>query len=325
MVIKASSAAEIRQLVDALASPGEVGSEAAAARLRIIGPRAIDRLLGAYGKATTPAARATILRVLEPIADGRCVAPASQALTDPATEVSAAGAALLRGLVDAADPRVANEALEALVAAALDATATPETRRTASDALRGVPAAIRAGVADAVAPAVTSPSPDPPESTASVWAAALDGRLPGRPAALREALLVHAPAASLASLQRLVDAVRVRESTAGPQAAEWLAVRGAAHQALASRGSRVALYDLRETLERSSAPLPVSFLSALHTIGDRSCLEPMAEAYAHAPAQEAWWRQQLASAFQAIMAREKLTVRSAAVKKILAKWPGILV
>ena len=91
MVIKASAAAEIRQLVDALASPGEVGSEAAAARLRIIGPRAIDRLLAAYGKGPTPAARATILRVLEPIADGRCVAPARLALTDPASEVSSAG------------------------------------------------------------------------------------------------------------------------------------------------------------------------------------------------------------------------------------------
>ena len=80
---------------------------------------------------------------------------------------------------------------------------------------------------------------------------------------------------------------------------------------------------LRETLERSSSPLPVSFLSALHIIGDRACLEPLAEAIAHAPARETWWRQQLASAFQGIMVREKLTARSAAVKKILAKWPDV--
>ena len=43
--------------------------------------------------------------------------------------------------------------------------------------LRDVPAAIQAGVADALAPAATPPSPDPPESSASVWAAALDGRV----------------------------------------------------------------------------------------------------------------------------------------------------
>ena len=41
------------------------------------------------------------------------------------------------------------------------------------------------------------------------------------------------------------------------------AVRGALHQALALRGSRVALYDLRETIERPPAPLPSSFLAAL--------------------------------------------------------------
>ncbi len=76
MVIKASSAAEIRQLVDALSGPDDVRREAAAARLRVIGPRAIDRLLGAYSRAPTAAVRVTILRVLEPIADGRCVAPA---------------------------------------------------------------------------------------------------------------------------------------------------------------------------------------------------------------------------------------------------------
>ena len=40
------------------------------------------------------------------------------------------------------------------------------------------------------------------------------------------------------------------EASAGAAAPEWLALRGAVHQVLASRGSRIALYDLRETLER---------------------------------------------------------------------------
>ena len=86
----------------------------------------------------------------------------------------------------------------------------------------------------------------------------------------------------------------------------------------------MALYDLRESLSEASAPLPVSFLSAVHTIGDSSCLEALALAYINAGEAEEWWRQQLASAFRAVMAREKLTRRSAVVKKIVARWPGVV-
>src|SRR3990167_8946536 len=45
---------------------------------------------------------------------------------------------------------------------------------------------------------------------------------------------------------------------------------------LADRGSRLALYDVRETLETVPGPLPVEFLSALTAVGDVSCLEPIA-------------------------------------------------
>jgi hypothetical protein len=47
MVIKASAAAEIRLLVDALNSTDDVQREAAVARLAVIGPRAIERLTDA--------------------------------------------------------------------------------------------------------------------------------------------------------------------------------------------------------------------------------------------------------------------------------------
>ena len=61
----------------------------------------------------------------------------------------------------------------------------------------------------------------------------------------------------------------------GRRGDEWTTARAAAHVALAQRGSRLALYDLRESLERA-APLPVEFLTALSLIGDASCLEPIA-------------------------------------------------
>jgi hypothetical protein len=98
---------------------------------------------------------------------------------------------------------------------------------------------------------------------------------------------------------------------------------------LALRGSRVALYDLRETLEERSMRLPVSFLTALHALGDASCLEPLASAWDRAgsdrTADGQRWRQQLATAFRAITQRERITKRHAVMKRIAARWPGLLV
>jgi hypothetical protein len=69
--------------------------------------------------------------------------------------------------------------------------------------------------------------------------------------------------------------------------------------------------------------VPVSFLAALHVVGDQSCLEPLAAAYSRTHANDARWRHQLAAAFRTISAREKVTRRHAAMKRILSKWPAI--
>ena len=109
--------------------------------------------------------------------------------------------------------------------------------------------------------------------------------------------------------------------------AEWTRVRGRAHVALANRGSRIALYDLRESIEAAASPLPVEFLAALSTAGDASCLEAIAAAYVRATAavlanqeQGGWWRDHLAEAFSLIVRREGLTRRHAQVKKIEKRW-----
>jgi len=116
--------------------------------------------------------------------------------------------------------------------------------------------------------------------------------------------------------------VREKESGKLVSAArsEWTTTRAAAHVALAARGSRLALYDLRESLEKSASPLPVEFLAALSQVGDASCLEPIAAA--HARSHDAWWREHLAHAFKAIMRRERLTKRHATLKRIEKRWPG---
>ena len=103
----------------------------------------------------------------------------------------------------------------------------------------------------------------PKQAVKSAWTAALEGRLPERAADLREAIQSRAAKAPLTSLQKLVDALRAREASDQAQATEWRALRGSVHQALAVRGSRVALYDLKESLSQTRTPLPVSFLSAV--------------------------------------------------------------
>jgi HEAT repeat protein len=146
---------------------------------------------------------------------------------------------------------------------------------------------------------------------------------PGGAIALRRALGEAAEAVPLPVLLRVVERIREREA-AEPAARrdEWTMARAAAHVALASRGSRLALYDLRESLEIATTPLPVEFLKALSMAGDVSCLEPVAGA--HAKAKNAWWRDHLAAAFRAIVEREHLTRRHRTVKKIERKWKGVV-
>jgi HEAT repeat protein len=147
--------------------------------------------------------------------------------------------------------------------------------------------------------------------------------LPDDAGAVKRAVLAAAENAPLPVLLDIVERVRDREaSEPRPRRAAWGMVRAAAHLALARRGSRLALYDLRESLGRTREPLPVDALAALDIIGDSSCLEPIAAAYARTT--DAWWRDHLTQAFDTIAARERLTPRHSVIKKIVAKygWAG---
>jgi hypothetical protein len=158
----------------------------------------------------------------------------------------------------------------------------------------------------------------------ALWRDALEGQLPDEPAALRELISAKAIAAPLNNLRKLVEAVREREARAQPDADAWRDVRGSLHQALALRGSRVALYDLRESLEAAVDPLPPSFLAALHVLGDESCLEPLAARWRAASAatpEGQRRRHQLGETFKAITRREKITRRHAVIKRLAARHP----
>jgi hypothetical protein len=332
MPIRPSAAAEIRQLVDALGATEDVRREAAIARLAVLGPRAVDHLLRVYPTTPLPQTKVGILRALESSGDARVAALAAATLSDASPALVSAAIGVLRGLLGSAESKTARDALDALVAVVVDRSRPTECRLAAFDALRDLPPStlepIRQTLTDdpdsvlrqhiGHAPAVISESSD-----TAVWQNAVEGRLPSSPALLKAALVRDASAAKLIQLQRLVDLVRAqesREADAGRREA-WRMVRGALHQALASRGSRLALYDLRDSL-LDTERLPVAFRAALEDVGDATCLEALAAAYdASAGGTDPWWRDHLAAAFRAIVHREGLTRRHAAVKRLTTRWP----
>ena len=57
-------------------------------------------------------------------------------------------------------------------------------------------------------------------------------------------------------------------------------------------------------------------------VGDDSCLEPLAAAFARADA-DPRWQHQLAQAFHEIVKRERLTKRHSALRRALAKAPEL--
>jgi hypothetical protein len=329
MVIKPSSASEIKKLIDALGRADETAREAAAARLAVIGPRAAEHLLRVVAAAPAGRAKAGMLQALEAIADPRAVAPARAALDDRDEPTVLAAIALMRRFLTAADAGTARDAFDAIVAVVVDRARPAEQRLAAIDALSELPASlvepVRRAVADDPDPAVRARSAGAPRRSAEpVWKAAVEGRLPVTPDALKRVVARQAASASLTEVQRVIDAVRMREAQERDEQrrAEWRIVRGQAHQALAARGSRIALYDLRDSITGTER-LPVAFLAALEEVGDETCLEPLAAAYsASSRSGDAWWREHVAAAFRAIVLRESLTRRHAALKRVLARWPA---
>ncbi|MEO5896149.1 MAG: hypothetical protein ABIS06_10640 [Vicinamibacterales bacterium] len=342
MSIKPSAGSEVRALIDSLGASDEIARETAIARLAIIGPRAVDRLIAEYTADTTDRRKRTaILRVLEATADARALGVARRALTDNG-DLAVAAAGVLQSLLDSVVDGTAAEALDGLVTAALDPQVERRIRIAALDALQGMPEQVRSRVAAAVA---EDPDPAFQSRTATghgavseaIWQDALEGRLPDGAAMLRDAMQTRTAAVPLGELQKLVDAIRERESNVdAPQRSEWLAVRGGFHQALALRGSTVAVYDLRETITESTGALPTTFLTALHVVGDQSCLDAIATAYSRVAGfhdvagtagpllseEQRRWLQQLADAFHAIAKREKVAGTGATMKRLTKKWPG---
>ncbi len=336
MVIKASSRKEVDALLADLASDRPITRDGAVARLTVLGERVVPRLIAlATNPTAAPTTRAAAFLALDGIADPRSLQAALGGLADQEATVAATAAGLVGALLPV-DGGV--RALDRLTAASLDTTRSTEVRLAALRALGRVDAAtvgpvfaaLRGDTNAAIAGAASAYGPEQatPTALACVNEAAA-GRLPDDPSALKQALSSALTSVPLQALAKIVDQVRVREGAEQPpRRDEWARVRAAAHAALAARGSRLALYDLRETVAAAREPLAVEFLAALGAIGDSSCLEPIAGAYETAriggrPPDD-WWRRSLSDAFRRIALREGITRRHAVARRIEKRWPLVI-
>ncbi len=333
MVIRQSSSRQVDALIADLRSDRAAAREAAAARLAVIGARAVTRLAEvARDGASSQAARVAALGTLEAIEDAQAAEIALQLAGDSAPEVAIAAMRAMRPFLRGAQ---GVRVIECLTTVALDASRQDDERIAAVQVLRELDKDTvqplldrlredpRAAVAALAAPAAGRRRSSKSAGTSRA-AISLEGPLPDDAQTLRQQLSIEGAKAPLPVLQDLVSRLGEREAADAEGRTAWMTARAAAHLALASRGSRLALYDLRETLERSKEPLPVEFLAALERIGDASCLEAIAAAWVTAPADSEWWREHLVHAFRAIVVRERVTRRHTSMKKIARRWPDAL-
>ena len=300
---RTASTYPIDRLIADLQSSDPVRRDASVARLRVLGPRVLPRLVLFIESATAANARAHAIAVLDGMQDRRVPEIALAALVDPDVPTVIAALGVLRGWVSG---ERGTRLLEAISAIAVDTARDARVRVAAIDALSDLPD-------DLVRP-IREQGP-PPEA---------GGPPLDNPVAAREWVEAHGGTATLATLHDAIKSFRDSEGREriGRARQEWIRARGAAHQLLADRGSRLALYDARETVSTAQSPLPPGFLEAMGRLGDATCLEPLARAWA--ATREAGWRAKLAETARHIVTRSKLSGRNAVVKGIRANWAGFI-
>jgi hypothetical protein len=269
----------------------------------VLGARAVPVLLPFVASGAGAMARAGALAALEGADDARVIDAARAALSDGDLALALAAVGVLRGWLS---HERGTAALEALTIAAVDRNKDGALRLAALDALSDLPPHLLRVIR------ITSALPA--------------GEQPSDPGGLLEWLAGHGQTASLARLHDVLATARDAERSAGDARREedWRRVRGAAHVALGRRGSRLGLHDLRDAFGAAAAPLPLDFLTAVAMVGDDTCLEGLARAWAAAGA-EPWWRARLVEAAGDIVARAGLNRRHATLKRLNGKWPDFQV
>jgi hypothetical protein len=299
-----SSTRDLDRLVTDLHSTDSIRRDAAVARLRILAGRALPRLTDVIASDAPAIVRALALDALDGLNDVRVIDIALDALGDGDIDVVIAALGVLRGWVAG---ETGTRLLDAITTITVDRARDARVRVAALAALSELPEHLLRPIRDQA---------PPPESAGP----SLDD-----PVAVREWIHAYGSSTTLSTLHELITRTREREQTESSSRlrGEWLLARGRAHQALARRESLVALYDLRETFETATGPLPQTFVSTAAAIGDATCLDALARAWSAAP-KDLTWRHELATAAATIVRRARLTGRSAIVKKLRANFPDFL-
>jgi HEAT repeat protein len=293
----------VARLTRQLRDPDPLRRDAAVARLRIIGAHATDALTSLATSNQPVAVRSAALRTLDGIDDPRALDAIVASISDMDSQVAIAAISAARQWVTR---EAGTRVLEALTDAALDVSRDAAVRLAALDAVAELPQELVAPVLEHATPPASDPSRFDDPLAVLEWVSA-NGEAP-LPA-------IHDTIVRIGEAERQEPDIGRRN--------QWMRARGAAHVVLGKRRSTVAVYDLREAFAGATSPLSVDFLTAVAAIGDASCLEPMARAWA-ATANEQWWQSRLSAAAADIVRREKLTGRSAVVKRVRAKWPGFV-
>jgi hypothetical protein len=298
-----SRANEVDRLIGDLESSDPVRRDASVARLRVLGTRALPRLSTFIAAHDTGSARAHAISALDGIDDPRVIEIAVKALAGPEADTVIAALGVLRSWVA---QETGTRLLEAIAAIAVDRGRDARIRVAAIDALADLPEHLVRPIREQAPPPEAGGPPLDNPVAAFGWVEA------------------HGGNATLATLHEAIKKFRDSEGRADTSRGreEWLKARGLAHRMLADRGSRLALYDARETFSAAQAPLPPGFLDAIGRVGDASCLEPLARAWS--ASRDARWRDQLSGAARQILARSKLGGRNAVVKGIRANWSGFI-
>jgi HEAT repeat protein len=351
-----SRSARIQGLRRRLVSGGPAERDSAVAGLTLLGARVVEPLRAILPTASR-AARLAVVEVLDRIEDYTALAPlldlvrdedepvalrameaaggrpdprAAEALARvlsgpaPLPRRKAAALALVRlqaaGLVEALDPLAARlldereeaglrvailEALRAQEPPLGPATLRPLLKRLATSADPQLAARARS-TTDAHVPLERLVDelvlPERSAEAVARTSAALAGR--GAPA--------------IPALQRALE--RLGPLGRGGGDASSLRARAAIHEALAALDSRVALYDLRETIESGPRAVMPALLRAAGRVGDGSLVPVLARAVANEPALV----DACAEAFTSIVAREKLRKTSAACRSVRPADRGAL-
>lgn len=316
-MIKRPAGGEAQRLVGDLVGDPPERAEAAGARLLVLGARAVPHLVKALDASPGEIATARMLALLEALPASRGVVQAVDATLARSPASAPAVLAVWAAWLTAGDRTLATLAFDRLAAIALDEDRAGPLRVVALGAIqsmddgaaRALVGRLRLAEDPAVRVAASGEEVAPPASTPASE----------NPEGVRRRLAALADSAPLTDLHHLLEEVRERQRGAADVQGQtaWLAVRAAVHQALAARGSTVALYDLREVLERLRTPPPVALVGALAVVGDATCIEALASAWDHVD--DDWTRNQLRAALAAICARHGLTRRHAAVKRLVAR------